>query len=95
MASSNSSADGTKDLIHPDPDFYVCRCFYTHNIFLQQYNMHVTFYDEDQFIKDWKSVSFVWSVIDCWILFLPKGFCNTYQYLSGLNFKIAILRKKK
>ncbi|XP_072024863.1 2-oxoglutarate and iron-dependent oxygenase domain-containing protein 2-like isoform X2 [Amphiura filiformis] len=40
----------------PNQNFYVCQCFYTHNIFLQQYNLHVIFHDEKQFMKDWKGI---------------------------------------
>ncbi|XP_077996401.1 2-oxoglutarate and iron-dependent oxygenase domain-containing protein 2-like [Glandiceps talaboti] len=36
-------------------DFFVCSCFYTHNIFLQQYNIHVTYFeDDDRFLREWK-----------------------------------------
>ncbi|OWF42700.1 2-oxoglutarate and iron-dependent oxygenase domain-containing protein 2-like [Mizuhopecten yessoensis] len=35
-----------------DPKFFVCRCFYTHNYFLKDYNIHVVFENVDKFLTD-------------------------------------------
>lgn len=36
--------------------YYVCRCFFSNNIFLKQYNLHVTYKDEEQFKHDYLQV---------------------------------------
>ncbi|XP_005989018.1 2-oxoglutarate and iron-dependent oxygenase domain-containing protein 2 isoform X2 [Latimeria chalumnae] len=36
--------------------FYVCGCFYTNNIFLEDYKIHVTFLNEQQFRRDYGPV---------------------------------------
>ncbi|KAM5191344.1 2-oxoglutarate and iron-dependent oxygenase domain-containing protein 2 isoform 1-T1 [Mantella aurantiaca] len=35
---------------------YSCACFYTHNIFIDQYNVHVTFTDEQLFAQEYHKV---------------------------------------
>ena len=37
--------------------YWICSCFFTRNIFLQQQRLHVVFYDESQFFMDYKTVS--------------------------------------
>ena len=37
-------------------EFFVCQCFYTHNIFLKNYESHVVFESEEQFQYDYQRV---------------------------------------
>ena len=37
--------------------FCMCGCYYTHNLFIKKYEMHVKFVNEEQFLKDYKQVS--------------------------------------
>ena len=37
--------------------YWICSCYFSHNIFLQQQRLHVTFYNESQFVEDYKTVS--------------------------------------
>ena len=37
-------------------EFYVCQCFFTHNIFLKNYEAHVVFENEEQFQYDYRRV---------------------------------------
>lgn len=37
--------------------FCTCSCYYTDNIFLEQYKLHVRFTSEEQFKKDYRHVS--------------------------------------
>lgn len=37
--------------------FYLCRCFYTDNIYLDDYNLHVRFVTEQQFELEYRDVS--------------------------------------
>ncbi|XP_033106963.1 2-oxoglutarate and iron-dependent oxygenase domain-containing protein 2-like [Anneissia japonica] len=36
--------------------FYVCSCYYTHNIFLSQFSLHVTYIDDETFSKNWRQI---------------------------------------
>ncbi|XP_051954054.1 2-oxoglutarate and iron-dependent oxygenase domain-containing protein 2 isoform X1 [Xyrauchen texanus] len=36
--------------------FYTCSCFFTDNIFLEEYKLHVRFVSENQFRKDYESI---------------------------------------
>lgn len=38
------------------PQFYICRCFTTDNIFLKNYKLHVRFLSEQQFRLDYQAV---------------------------------------
>ena len=40
----------------PMATFYVCSCYYTHNIFLQRYTLHCTFQDDEQFGREYRQV---------------------------------------
>ena len=35
---------------------FVCACFFTHNIFLHEYKLHVAYHDEKQFTEDYRNV---------------------------------------
>ena len=37
-------------------DFHICECFYTHNIFLKGYGVHVTFENERKFEREYRRV---------------------------------------
>lgn len=37
--------------------FYLCRCFNTDNIYLEDYNLHVRFVTQQQFRLDYREVS--------------------------------------
>lgn len=37
--------------------FYLCRCFHTDNIYLEDYKLHVRFVTEQQFRLDYREVS--------------------------------------
>lgn len=37
--------------------FYLCRCFHTDNIYLEDYKLHVRFVAEQQFRLDYREVS--------------------------------------
>ena len=45
---------------------FICFCYFSRNIFLQQYKLHVTYHDEGQFTKDFRTVSFTTSCVCCW-----------------------------
>ncbi|XP_053636570.1 2-oxoglutarate and iron-dependent oxygenase domain-containing protein 2 [Cherax quadricarinatus] len=36
--------------------YSICRCFFTHNIFLKEYNIHVKYREKDQFLQDYSQV---------------------------------------
>lgn len=36
----------------------ICACFFTNNIFLHQYKLHVAYHDDKQFAEDYKEVSY-------------------------------------
>ena len=38
-------------------EYFVCQCFFTHNIFLKNFGLHVTFESEEQFILEYKKVN--------------------------------------
>uniref|UniRef100_A0A3Q2YPA6 2-oxoglutarate and iron-dependent oxygenase domain containing 2 n=1 Tax=Hippocampus comes TaxID=109280 RepID=A0A3Q2YPA6_HIPCM len=40
-----------------DAQFYICSCFMTDNIFLEDYKLHVRFMTEDQFRREYESIS--------------------------------------
>lgn len=40
-----------------NPQFYICNCFKTDNIFLEDYKLHVRFESEQQFRLDYQAVS--------------------------------------
>ena len=40
-----------------NPRFYICDCFTTDNIFLEDYKLHVRFVSEQQFTLDYRAVS--------------------------------------
>ncbi|XP_048848987.1 2-oxoglutarate and iron-dependent oxygenase domain-containing protein 2 isoform X1 [Brienomyrus brachyistius] len=37
-------------------EFYNCSCFYTHNIFVEEYKLHVRFTSKEQFLRDYRDV---------------------------------------
>ena len=38
-------------------DYYICSCFFHRNIYLQEYKLHVHYYDDDQkFSEDYSEV---------------------------------------
>ena len=37
--------------------FYICACYFSHNIFLKTYNLHVIFNNETDFLKRYGEVS--------------------------------------
>lgn len=37
-------------------EYFVCQCFFTHNIFLKEYEAHVVFESEQQFQNDYRKV---------------------------------------
>lgn len=39
------------------PQFYMCSCFTTNNIYLDDYKLHVRFVSEHQFRQDYQAVS--------------------------------------
>lgn len=41
--------------------FFFCECFLTHNIFLKNYDLHVVFRNEVQFIKEYRKV--IWNLL--------------------------------
>ena len=44
---------------------FICSCYFSRNIFLQQYKLHVTYQDERQFTKDFRAVSLVGGCLCC------------------------------
>ena len=34
----------------------VCSCYFTNNIFLQRYRLHVTFHSQEQFLEEYREV---------------------------------------
>ena len=37
---------------------YQCSCFFTHNIFLHEYNLHMRYFNDDQrFVTEYRDVS--------------------------------------
>ncbi|XP_063878523.1 2-oxoglutarate and iron-dependent oxygenase domain-containing protein 2-like [Scylla paramamosain] len=36
--------------------FCICGCYYTHNLFIKEYEMHVKFVDREQFLSDYKKI---------------------------------------
>lgn len=49
-------------------EFYVCQCFFTHNIFLKNYEAHVVFESEEKFQYDYRRV--------CSDFYIFKLVCN-------------------
>ena len=44
----------------------ICACFFTDNIFLHEYRLHVTYHDDQQFTQDYRNVRAIQiSVIEC------------------------------
>jgi hypothetical protein len=39
-----------------EEDKFVCQCFFTHNIFLEEYKAHVIFENEKQFFSKYRKV---------------------------------------
>lgn len=37
-------------------EFFACECFFTHNIFLKNYEAHIVFESEEQFQCDYRKV---------------------------------------
>ncbi|XP_054749410.1 2-oxoglutarate and iron-dependent oxygenase domain-containing protein 2-like [Lytechinus pictus] len=48
----------TKSTVFPGPErFFVCGCFFTHNIFLKKFKQHVTYFEDDKLFKSsWKEI---------------------------------------
>jgi len=44
---------------------FICSCYFSRNIFLQQYKLHVTYQDERQFMKDFRAVSLIGGCLCC------------------------------
>lgn len=47
-----------------DGKFYICNCFSTDNIFLEDYKLHVRFVSEQQFKQDYGAVRGIFSYIN-------------------------------
>lgn len=47
------------------PQFYLCNCFTTENIFLEDYRLHVRFVSEQQFRLDYGEVSYEFCAVSC------------------------------
>lgn len=43
------------------PRFYICKCFVTDNIFLEDFKLHIRFSSELQFRQDYQAVSFLFT----------------------------------
>ncbi|EDO31482.1 predicted protein [Nematostella vectensis] len=67
-----------------DCNRFVCRCFFTHNIFLEQYEAHVTFESEQQFTSQYRKA------------FYNRG-CNTEEQWKSLlrEVKEEVTRREK
>lgn len=46
-----------KNEVEARPKFYVCNCFTTDNIFVEDYKLHVRYVTEQQFRLDYEAVS--------------------------------------
>lgn len=51
---------------------YICSCFFTHNIFLKRYGLHVTYNNEQQFLSDYKQI-------------LEERGCNTKEKIQNVK----------
>lgn len=45
-----------------DGDYFLCSCYFSRNIFLPEYKLHVSFTSPDQFRKEYRQVSDVSTV---------------------------------
>ncbi|XP_062619257.1 2-oxoglutarate and iron-dependent oxygenase domain-containing protein 2-like isoform X2 [Saccostrea cucullata] len=64
--------------------YFVCKCFFTNNIFIQRYNLHVTYHDNQQFERDYLQL-------------LRKRGCDTKEKLQEVYEEIQreIDRRKR
>ncbi|KAJ1093237.1 hypothetical protein NDU88_006342 [Pleurodeles waltl] len=64
--------------------FHCCACFYTDNIFLEDYHMHIRFQDEQQFRKEYEGI-------------LKSRGCRTEEHLKSVLMKIEkeVQRRKR
>lgn len=73
-------------------EYFVCQCFFTHNIFLKEYETHVVFESEQQFQSDyrWRLFWTIQTLLRAFDFCLAKMFTSTWVFwLSLCTFSLS------
>ena len=78
-----------------EPEHFVCQCFFTHNIFLNDYEAHVTFKSKVQFENEYRKVrGLISGFLDIFVLLQILSLFIFYFYYFLFSFFIFFLLER-